>query len=61
MSAITQMVNKVMGARGGTTTTRRGTAPRAGMRPTGRMGAGGTRSQDEAIGRGVRRVLGRFR
>ncbi|MGN6576679.1 MAG: hypothetical protein ACTHKG_13415 [Nocardioides sp.] len=59
MSALSQMVNRVVG--GG-----RGTAPRMSRggagRPTAGYGrAGGTRSQDEAIGRGVRGLLRRFR
>jgi hypothetical protein len=58
MSALSQMVHRVVG--GG-----RGTTPRmsrgAGRPATGYGRAGGTRRQDEAIGRGVRGLLRRFR
>jgi hypothetical protein len=57
MGALTQLVSRFAG--GGRRTRR----PAGGaMGHTGGTGAaGGTRAQDEAIGRGVRSLLGRFR
>ena len=63
------IVNRVMGAgrTAGGAGTRRGaggglgTGSGMGTGAAGTRGAGGRRSQDEAIGRGVRSVLSRFR
>ena len=55
MGALTQLVSRFAG--GGRRTRR----PAGGSMGTGTAGAGGTRAQDEAIGRGVRSLLGRFR
>lgn len=59
MGALTQLVSRFAG--GGRRTRR----PAGGSMGTGTRGTpgatGGTRAQDEAIGRGVRSLLGRFR
>jgi hypothetical protein len=62
MSGLTQIVSRVVGGRGTAT----GRRPTAGPRttPGGAMGGGATsgrRTQDEAIGRGVRSLFRRFR
>ncbi len=57
MSGLTQMVSKVMGNRGGGT----GRAGRGGAMGGRRGSRGGNRSQDQAIGRGVRSLLRRVR
>ncbi|WP_170219550.1 hypothetical protein [Nocardioides litoris] len=58
MSLIRNVVNRFAGGAG-----RRGGRPVGGRPVGGRPAAhgGGTRSQDEAIGRGVRSLLRRFR
>ena len=59
MSGLMQMVNRAMGARRGAA----GPGAPAGRRPVGGVGGAtsGRRTQDEAIGRGVRGLLRRFR
>jgi hypothetical protein len=56
MGALTQLVSRFAGGGG---RTRRPTG--GSMGSTGTAGAGGSRAKDEAIGRGVRSLLGRFR
>ena len=59
MSGLMQMVNRAMGGRRGAA----GVGTPAGRRPVGGVGGAtrGRRAQDEAIGRGVRGLLRRFR
>ncbi|HET7351374.1 MAG TPA: hypothetical protein VFJ28_10590 [Marmoricola sp.] len=58
------ILNQVLGGRRGAVGTRRpvgGTTGGVGGGTTTGMAGGGRRTQDEAIGRGVRTLLGRFR
>ena len=59
MSGLMQMVNRAIGGRRGGA----GVGAPAGRRPVGGVGGAtrGHRTQDEAIGRGVRGLLRRFR
>jgi hypothetical protein len=57
MGALTQIVSRVAG--GGRRTARPGRPAAGAARPTGTTG--GSRAQDEAIGRGVRSLLGKLR
>ena len=64
--ALRGILNQVMGGRRGAAGGRRpaggmGTGGVGGGVSRGGMGGGGRRTQDEAVGRGVRSLLGRFR